>query len=343
MEPKAAFAAFTDELALALHRRGLELEPKAHGVMKQGDKEVARVAMWLPGKRVLILGGRVEWSKNAEARIDFRFQSTKRGTLLTIDHSGLGRLLDAKEGEVLGWFTDQVAASLINASVPSKLGDWITDRRARSPTGASARKGYRNPTHHRPNFKAILEELRLSPNDYLLEVGCGGGAFLNDALKSGCRASAVDHSLEMVRTAKQGNLKTIREKRLEVRESEADTLPFRDSTFTCAVMTSVLGFLPDPVKVFAEIRRVLEPGGRMIVFSTSKEAKGTIAAPEPMASRIHFYEDSELEHMAIEAGFSEAHVKRPDLSKYAKVSEIPKTDQPSFLVNIGQLLLAKKS
>jgi len=76
------------------------------------------------------------------------------------------------------------------------LGDWITDRRARRPSGPKARVVYRDPLYHRPNLKAILNVLRLTPDDYLLEVGCGGGAFLADALKSGCKAAAVDHSLK---------------------------------------------------------------------------------------------------------------------------------------------------
>ncbi len=61
-----------------------------------------------------------------------------------------------------------------------------------------------------------------------------------------------------------------------------------------------------------------------------------MAAPEPMASRIHFYEDEELERMALKAGFSEAQVEHPDLSRFAKGIHFPKGP------GIGQLLVAKK-
>lgn len=37
-------------------------------------------------------------------------------------------------------------------------------------------------------------ELALPRDDYLIGVGCGGGALLKAALQSGCRAAAVDHS-----------------------------------------------------------------------------------------------------------------------------------------------------
>ena len=340
LNPGAAFKAFNDELSLALHRLGLEFEAKNSGLISQGNREVGRVIAWHPSKQVLLLLHSADWA-DADSRMDFRFQPTKRGTRITMDHSGLEPFL-SDQSESLGWFTDQVIAPLLNASSSSMFGDWLTDRRARRPTGALARRGYRNPTHHRPNFGAILEELALTPNDHLLEVGCGGGALLHDALESGCTAAGIDHSAEMVRLAKRANAKAVGEGRLEVKESTADSLPFNDSLFTCAVMTSVLGFLEDPVRVFREVRRVLRPSGRMIVFSTSKEAKGTMAAPEPMASRIHFYEDEALERMALEAGFNEAHVQRPDLSRFAKRATIPRRDQGSFSTHIGQLLVSKK-
>src|SRR5439155_26951158 len=109
-----------------------------------------------------------------------------------------------------------------------RLGDWITDRRARRPSGAMSRDVYKNPTHHWPNFLAILDVLALSPRDYLLEVGCGGGAFLHEALKSVSRASAIDHSPDMVKLATEQNHESIRNGRLKISIAEADSLPFPD-------------------------------------------------------------------------------------------------------------------
>src|SRR5208283_1045170 len=115
--------------------------------------------------------------------------------------------------------------------------DWITDRRARRPSGPQSRATYRDPLYHRPNFKAILAVLKLRPDDYLLEVGCGGGAFLHDALQSGCKAAAIDHSPDMVRLAREINHEAIQKGRLEIREGDAGSLPYSDAIFTCAVMT----------------------------------------------------------------------------------------------------------
>jgi ubiquinone/menaquinone biosynthesis C-methylase UbiE len=135
--------------------------------------------------------------------------------------------------------------------------------------------------YHRPNFKAILAVLGLRPDDNLLEVGCGGGAFLQDALKSGCKAAAIDHSSDMVRVAREVNHAAIQQNRLEIREADASSLPYPDGIFSGAVMTGVFGFITNPLQALSEIRRVLAPGGRLVLFTGSKELRGTPAAPEP--------------------------------------------------------------
>ncbi len=178
----------------------------------------------------------------------------------------------------------------------------------------------------------------------MLEVGCGGGAFLHEALKTGCRASAIDHSNDMVRLATQVNSGSIAEGRLKIVAGEADTLPYPDGTFTCAVMTGVLGFLPDALGTFKEISRVLGCRGRFVAYTGSKSTRGTPAAPEPAASRLHFYEDDELEEMARRAGFATAKVEHPSLFEYAEKAGVPQQDLNLFKGTGGsQLLVAYKT
>ena len=50
--------------------------------------------------------------------------------------------------------------------------------------------------------------------------------------------------------------------------------------------------------------------GRIVVFTTSPELKGTPAAPYPLATRGHFYEDHELVGHARAAGFGDVDVRR---------------------------------
>jgi ubiquinone/menaquinone biosynthesis C-methylase UbiE len=82
---------------------------------------------------------------------------------------------------------------------------------------------------------------------------------------------------------------------------KAESLPFADSSFNAVAMSVVFFFFDDPVGVLQECRRVLRPGGRIAVYTTGPELRGTPAAPEPIASRGHFYTDTELEQLARQA------------------------------------------
>ena len=89
-----------------------------------------------------------------------------------------------------------------------------------------------------------------------------------------------------------------------------ERLPFADDSFTALSVSIVFFFLPDPVAVLRECRRVLAPGGRLAVYTTSPALRGTPAAPEPLASRGHFYEDDELAGLAREAALGNVVVTR---------------------------------
>ncbi len=109
-------------------------------------------------------------------------------------------------------------------------------------------------------------------------------------------------------------------------------------------MTGVLGFLPDASRTFNEISRVLAAPGRLVAFTGLKSLRGTPAAPEPMASRLRFYEDGELVDLARRAGFATARVEHPSLFEYAKKAGAPKSDLNLFKGTGGsQLLVAHKA
>jgi SAM-dependent methyltransferase/uncharacterized protein YndB with AHSA1/START domain len=343
LEPSLAFEAFVEELSTALSRLGMRLQAGADGRVIEGDVEVGRVVRWQPPEEIVLEWHAADWQPAVVTSLGLRFEPIEDGTRVTVEQSGWENLVGDQGTELAGWFASEVAAPLLRAMGPSRLGDWITDRRARRPSGPRGRAIYRDPIYHRPNFKAILAVLGLRPDDYLLEVGSGGGAFLQDALKSGCRAAAIDHSSDMVKVAREVNHEAIQQNRLEIREGDAGSLPYPDGTFTCAVMTGVFGFISDPVKALSEIQRVLAPGGRLVLFTGSKELRGTPAAPEPVASRLYFYEDGELLELARKAGFGEAHLEHPDFEPLAREAGVPEEALELFKGRGGgQILVARK-
>lgn len=181
--------------------------------------------------------------------------------------------------------------------------DWLTDRLARRPSGPRARRVYAQEEMHDFARRAILEALALGPDDRLLELGCGGGLLLRDALETGAAATGLDHSPDMVATAKETASEA------EVVLGEAERLPFDDDGFTALAMSIVFMFFDDAVAVLRECRRVLEPGGRLALYTTGPELRGTPAAPEPLASMGHFHTDEELGALAEEAGFTDVRVQ----------------------------------
>jgi len=343
LDPSSAFESLVGELSLALRRLGMQLEPGAGGRVMEGAVEVGRVVRWQPGEEILLEWHADNWQPGEGTVMELRFEPCGDGTRVTLGNSGWGKVVGDEGNELAGWFASQAAAPLLSAMAPSRLGDWITDRRARRPTGPQSRAFYQDPVYHRPNFKAILGVLGLRPDDYLLEVGCGGGAFLHDALTSGCKAAAIDHSPDMVQTAREANQEAIQQNRLEVREGDASSLPYSDGSFTCAVMTGVFAFISNPVGALSEVCRVLAPGGRFVLFTGTKALLGTPAAPEPVASRLHFYEDHELHELAQQAGFTKAHFEYPDFEPLAREAGVPEEAIALFKgPGGGQLLVALK-
>ena len=184
----------------------------------------------------------------------------------------------------------------------------MTDRVARRPHGRAARKTYGAADVHSFAWGPVLEALQLAPGDQLLDVGCGGGVFLRRALETGCGAVGLDHSQDMVQLARRTT-----EGRAPIVHASVERLPFEQDTFTAVSSIVAFFFFPDPVAALREFNRVLHPGlGRIAVYTTPPELKGTPAAPYPLATRGHFYEDGELVAHAQAAGFRHAEVRRPE-------------------------------
>jgi SAM-dependent methyltransferase len=343
LEPRAAFDSICTELSSALERLGMRFDTGPGGTVTAGTLEIGRVISWTPGERVALEWHPATWDPATTTTLELRVEPHEDGSVITVEIRGWERVV-RDPGELAGWFGSEVAAPLFQRTGPSAFGDWLTDRLARRPSGASSRAVYRDPLYHYPNFHVILQELALTADDYLLEVGCGGGALLKTALRSGCRAAAIDHSHEMVGLARGENAEAVAAGRLDVREARADSLPFPDGTFTCAAMTGVLGFLADPVAALAEIRRVLAPGGRIVVLGSDPELKGTPGAPEPMASRLRFYTEDELERLGRDAGFDDVRAIRRDLEPYAREAGVPEEHLALFAGkdNGARFLLARK-
>lgn len=121
----------------------------------------------------------------------------------------------------------------------------------------------------------LRKEIIAQAQGIVLEIGAGTG--LNFALydpERVERVEAVEPDTAMLRYARE-RLKTARVP-ITLTQAPAEALPFADETFDSAVATIVFCSVTDPVRGFSEIRRVLKPGGTLLLVEHVR-ARGTFA------------------------------------------------------------------
>lgn len=342
--PREAYEQVVRQLGDSLARCGVRWELRKGGRVLDAGREFGRVSSWAPGRELALRVRPGSWTRSPATILRLRFARTTPGTRITLEVLGWEAGLARAGAKLLDWTAVGVLPELYRQFAPSAFGEWVMDQQARRPSGESALATYRDPVYHWPSFLLILDRLQLTGRDRLLEVGCGGGAFLHRALESGCSATGVDHSAEMVRLARDVNRAAIRTRRLDVAEGDAASLPVATGCFTACACTNVFNFFPDPLLVLREMHRALGPGGRLAIFTDTAAARGTPAAPEPFASRCRFYEPKEIAALAREAGFAKVVVEEPDLGPYARAARLPAKAAGMFEgFEGGLLLLAEKS
>lgn len=127
----------------------------------------------------------------------------------------------------------------------------------------------------------VLQLAALAPGESVLDVGCGTGTLAIAAKREiGSTGSVygVDASTEMIARARA----KAKKRHLDVafENAVAEALPFPDARFDVVLSTIMLHHLPRKARQQAarEIRRVLKPGGRVVIvdFQDSGKRNGFI-------------------------------------------------------------------
>lgn len=108
---------------------------------------------------------------------------------------------------------------------------------------------------------AVLDLLGDVAGRRVLDAGCGSGPLLADLTEQGARVAGFDASPAMIRLARE---RLGDEADLTVADLTRP-LPYGDAVFDDAVAMLVLHYLEDWSRPLAELRRVLSPGGRLVV------------------------------------------------------------------------------
>ncbi len=180
-----------------------------------------------------------------------------------------------------------------------------------------------NPGHAKLADWGFKHLPKLAP-ERAIDIGCGGGRNAGELLRMYPQAhvTAVDYSELSVEKAKAYNRDMIAAGRCDVKQGDASNLAFPDNSFDLATAFETVYFWPGQEKCFAQVCRVLKPGG---VFMICNESDGTDAASKKFESIIDgmkCYTAQELETALRAAGFVEVkcdhHPSKPWITVVAK-------------------------
>lgn len=131
------------------------------------------------------------------------------------------------------------------------------------------------------------EFARIRPGDVVLDLGSGAG---NDCFVARAETGAsgkvigVDFTPAMIRRARENS-----ERRgfhnVEFRQGDIEDLPVSDASVDVVVSNCVLNLVPNKAKVFAEIMRVLRPGGHFSISDIVLVGE----LPEPLVRSAEMY------------------------------------------------------
>jgi len=125
-------------------------------------------------------------------------------------------------------------------------------------------------------WEAVLALARPAEGDRVLDAGCGTGRLaiaLGDLVGAQGRVSGVDVSPAMLRSARRQVARTQLADRIELRQADVRSLPYGDASFDVATASLVIELLtPQGIEqAFRELRRVVRPGGRIVVAALAEE------------------------------------------------------------------------
>jgi SAM-dependent methyltransferase len=115
--------------------------------------------------------------------------------------------------------------------------------------------------------RAEVMHLDAIPPGRLLDVGCGDGTIMARLRRLGWSAEGTEVDAEAAAHART-------EHGLTVHLGPLETLGFPDGAFDAVVMNHVIEHVHDPVSLLKECRRILRPGGRLIVVTPNAMSLG---------------------------------------------------------------------
>ncbi len=120
---------------------------------------------------------------------------------------------------------------------------------------------------HGPVTRWGLSLMRWADGDRILDVGCGGGATVSRLLRQypHSQVDGVDYSAQSVAVSRRTNARALG-RRCSIVQGDAMALPFADGMYDGVTAVETVYFWPSLTGGLEEVRRVLRPGGRVLLI-----------------------------------------------------------------------------
>lgn len=150
---------------------------------------------------------------------------------------------------------------------------------------------------------AAIDALNLQNDAIILEIGHGNGAHIEYLLKQAndIRYFGADISETMIAAAKRINTAFIESGKVSFQLTNGQTLPYADASFDGIFTVNTIYFWQNPNTYLLEIKRVLKPGGKLILCFADK----TFMEKLPFTPYgFTLYEVEKVQQLLEESGFT---------------------------------------
>ena len=157
-----------------------------------------------------------------------------------------------------------------------------------------------------------------------VDLGCGAGRNAGELLKMYPQAhvTAVDYSDLSVMKAREYNRGMIEAGRCTVQQGDVSSLQFPPASFDLATAFETIYFWPGLEKCFAQVAKVLKPGGSFMICNESDGTDATGLKFEKIIDGMKTYTAEQIDAALKEAGFSNVicdhHPSKPWITIIAK-------------------------
>jgi phosphatidylethanolamine/phosphatidyl-N-methylethanolamine N-methyltransferase len=155
-----------------------------------------------------------------------------------------------------------------------------------------------------PGRSAAIRHLDLRPSETVLEVGIGTGLNL-PLYAEECRLTGIDLSQEMLDKAVE-RVQTLAMPNVTLKVMDATSMDFAENEFDKALATYTISAVPDPVAVLREMRRVVKPGGTIVIlnhFRSDRKLAGRVEdLVAPVCTRLGWKSNLAMKPLLDEVG-----------------------------------------